>query len=524
MVFFAGQNRVTPSVNSTVVDSAMLNPNTAVGNVLALIGPSAGGAPNTPLTFSNPSDASATLVSGDLCDAVVRAFAPSAELPGPAEVVCIRVNPALQATANLIDGQSAPVGVLTSTDYGARTLGIKFKVEAGTTSGQKVSISLGSQTVVGDNLGRQAFTVAYTGAQATANISVTNTAVTLSAPAGTAALTLALTPTMTVQSVVDAINSTAGFSATVVGAGAAKPVLNALDSCAPTDVRTAPYTINANLAAISDWLNSPACPFVTFTRAAAASGPPALTPWTYLTGGVDGVVTNTNWSNAFTTLQTVDCQWVVPVTSSAAVWAMADAHVQYMSGAGHSERRSIVGPAIGTTDIAALAMAVALNSGRTALTHLGGYDFNAAGALTLYPPYIVAAMVGGMLAGAAPGTPVTGKHLALQGMERKLRNPADTDALIAGGVLAVMQTRTGCEVVKSISTWLGDSRFDMVELSCGAALDFTVRAVREALKPLKGARADPSALGRAVSLTQGALRICATADPIGPGTIVGDAT
>jgi hypothetical protein len=49
---------------------------------------------------------------------------------------------------------------------------------------------------------------------------------------------------------------------------------------------------------------------------------------------------------------------------------------------------------------AAIAAAKAINSDRTAYVHLGFYDYDANGALTLYPPYIAAAMVAGAFAGS----------------------------------------------------------------------------------------------------------------------------
>ena len=522
-VVFAGQARITPSVNSQVNDSAMLNPGLAVGSVLALLGVCTGGKPGVPLTFSNPTDAANTLISGELVDAITRAFDPSSQTGGPAKIVAMRVNPATQSTLAIKDGSAATVGTITSTDYGQRTTQTKVKIEPGSVKGLKATTQNGNAYFVGDNLYRDAFAIQYGGGAASAQMTVDNNTVTLAAPTGTTVATIALASYPTIQQLVDRINATAGFAATVKDGNGAKPALAALDSVTNQDVKTASYTATANLQAFADWINSAAEPLCTFTRAAGAGTVPAAIPWTYLAGGVEGTVSNTEWSNAFSALQTVDVQWVVPVTSSPSVQAMADAHVSYMSTTGRKERRSICGAPLGTDDLSAIALAKTFNSDRTSITHLGGYDYDATGALVLYPPYIVAAMLGGMASAVGAGEPLTGKTLKLRGMERKLRNPADTDALILGGVLAIEDTGAGCEVVKSISTWLNDSKFNRVEISTGAALDATVRAVRDALKPLKGARGSPIALGRAVSITETTLKACAKPDPIGPGWIVGDA-
>jgi hypothetical protein len=103
-----------------------------------------------------------------------------------------------------------------------------------------------------------------------------------------------------------------------------------------------------------------------------------------------------------------------------------------------------------------------------------------------------------------------------------VRNPTDTDQLINGGVLCVENTSTGYKVVQSISTWLVNDNYNRVEVSCGAALDFVARNVRNALDVLRGEKGSPIALSRAVSISDSTLRELARPEPQGPGVIVGD--
>ncbi|HCE08544.1 MAG TPA: hypothetical protein DEQ40_08080 [Oxalobacteraceae bacterium] len=522
--FFNGRLWTTPAVMSVVNDAAMFNPSLDVGNVVALIGASVGGAPNTPLVFSDPEQARSMLISGDLVDAIKAAFDPSDETVGPSTVVAIRVNPALQSALTLADSTTGPAIDLVSTDYGLYTNQIKVKVEAGSVQGLKLTTSLGLNSYVQDNVYRNAFSIQYTGANASAQMTITNTTVTLASPTGTTVATIALATYPTVQQLVDFINTVPSFSASVLDGNGLAPALNGLDSIAAQDVKTALYTAVANLQAVVDYFNSQAEGLVTATRHTGAGKPPAAIAFTYLTGGSDGVITNTQWSDAFTVLQTVDVQWVTPLTIDASVVAMADAHVVYMSNIGRMERRAITGTATGTTDIAAIAAAKVINSDRTSLVHLGYYDYNAAGVLTLYQPYILAAMIAGAFSGVNPGTPLTNKSLKLRGIERNLRNPADTDALINGGVLCVENTSTGYRVVKSISTWLNNKNFNRVEQSTGVALDFTARSVRKALATLKGAKGNPQTLGLAVAKAETVLRALSVPDPSGPGVLAGDAT
>ncbi|HEX7642017.1 MAG TPA: hypothetical protein VF472_07360 [Burkholderiaceae bacterium] len=524
--FFNGRQWISPATMSMVDDSAMVSQSLSVGNVAAFVGQSTGGQPNTPLVFGSPAQAQATLVSGELLQAVLKAFNPSNETGGPSTVVAIRVNPAVQSSLVVNDASAAPSINLSSADYGLRTNQIKVSFAAGSSQGVHATTQLGKTVYSQDNLYAAPFSVQYTGALASAALSINNATVTLEAPLGTivAAINLATFPT--VQQLVDNINSYANFTAAVLGGAGPQPTLNGLDSVTRQDIKTVPYAVTATLQAVIDWLNSPAQALVVATRANGAGQPPAPMSFTYLAGGSDGITTNQNWSNAFAALQTRSVQWLTPVTSNLAVIAMSDAHVQYMSTVGRSERRAICGMALGTTDAQAIAAAMAINSDRTSLVHIGYYGYDLTGQLTglqLYAPYQAAAAVAGAFSGLNPGTPMTNKALAFSGLERVLLNPTNTDPLIQGGVLCIESTPNGYKVVQSVSTWLVNNNYDKVEQSVGWALDFTVQNVRKALDILRGSKNTPITMSRAVSITESQLRLLATPEPRGPGVLTGDA-
>lgn len=521
-VFFNGRLLETPTTASAVNDDAMRNQNLSVGNVLALVGKSAGGKPKTALRFGSPNEAKKVLRSGELLEAVLKAFAPSAMTGGPQEVVAVRVNPASQASLALKDAGAADVITLTSTGYGLGENQIKVRIETGSTSGKRLTTQLGNDYYTADNVGRTAFTVQYTGAEATATIDVTATTVDLTVGAGPAT-SIPLAEFATVEALVDRINSITGFAASVDDRSHTKPTLNALDFVADADVKTAARPIKADLQAIVDWFNGNGEGFVTAERATDAGTLPANIPFTFLAGGSDGTTTNTDWSDALDVLQSVDVQWLTPISSDAAIHAMVDTHVQFCSSQLRRERRSICGTASGTTDAEAVSAAKALNSDRTSLVHLGYYDYDATGKLVLFAPYMTAALIAGAFSGVNPGTPLTNKTISVRGLERDLLNPTDTDQLIRGGVLCVENTETGYKVVKSISTWLVNDNYNRVEQSTGFALDFTARNVRNALDVLRGTKGNPLVLSRAVSIAESTLRELARAEPQGPGVLAGDA-
>lgn len=520
-VFFNGRLWISPATMSVVDDSAMYNKNLSVGNVIAVIGKSAGGKPATALRFGSPQEARAALISGDLLTAVENAFDPSAQVGGPATVVALRVNPAVQASLAL-KASAVDQITLKSTDYGLYTNQIKVKVEAASVKGKKLSTQFGNNYYSADNVSRDAFKVRYSGAQITASMTVTETTINLFAPNGTNVAAIDLTAYPTIGAVVDRINAVAGFAASVLDGNTEKPSLNGLDGVTTQDVKTADYTATANLQAIVDWFNSAGEGYVTATRPTGALSMPDNIAFTYMAGGSDGSTTNVEWQAAFDALQAEDVQWVCPASSDGAIHAMADTHCHYMSNVARMERRAIVGGPTGQTDAQAIAAAKALNSDRTSLVHIGYYDYNAAGALVLQPPYLLAAKVAGAFSGVNPGTSLTNKSVKVRGLERKLRNPTDTDQLIEGGVLCVEDTPKGYKVVKSISTWLVNDNYNRVEVSVGVAVDFVARNVRNALDDLRGAKGSPQTLAQAISRTDSALRELAREEPAGPGVIVGD--
>lgn len=521
-VFFDGRLLTTPTSASRVDDSGLANKNLTVGNILALLGPSEGGAPNSELRFGSPSEAIAVLRSGELLEAVKRAFDPSAQTGAPSTVVAIRVNPAVRSSLNLERTSSTATAIaLVSTDYGQYTNRIKVKVETGTNRGKKLTTQLDNAYYTQDDVGRDVMSLRYTGAASTAVMDISNTAMTI-VLAGSTTVTVDFNIYDTVRKVIDYLSGFPGVVASVLGGYDLHPTLNGLDSVTGIDVKSATYTVKADLQACVDWFNSVGEGFVTATRGPSGGQPPKNVAFTFLSGGTDGSITNTEWSNAFIALQSVDVQWVTPISGSASIHAMADAHCAFMSTVGKMERRAVCGMASGSSDAAAINAAFAINSDRTALTHLGMYDYDASGALKLFPPYMLAAMIAAAFSGSDPGTALTNKTLKVRGLERYLRNPTDTDPLIDAGVLCVEKTAKGFKVVKSISTWLVNDNYNRVEMSTGAALDFVVRNVRDALDELRGEKASPQLLSRAVSITDSRLRELSRPEPQGPGVLVGD--
>lgn len=518
-VFFNGRLWITPAVASLNDDSAMFNKNLSVGNVLAIVGKSDGGKPFTALTFGSYNEAKAVLLGGEALKAIEKAFDPSAETYAPSKVMFVRVNDETQSALTLNAG-GVPSINLVSQGYGKWTNRISVKVESGTKRGKKLTTRYGTKVFTGDNIFRRLFSVAYVGLAASAALSCDDETVTLTA--GQEVVEIDLADTETVQDLVDRINMTPGFDAVALDGNGRHPAAKSLDKYTELDLKDGVKTVTGTLQACVDWFNSSGDDLVTATRADNAAWSPANIAFTFMAGGSDGLTTMNEWARGFGVLQKEDVQWVVPISDNPAIHAMTDSHCAFMSNVARMERRCIVGTNVGTADDAAIAAAANLNSDRTSLVHLGFYDYNEKGKLTLFPPYILAGLLAGMFSGVNPGTALTNKSIKIRGLERELSNPVDTDDLIEGGVLCVEKTGTGYKVVKSITTWLVNDNYNRVEVSCGVAADFTARSVRLAVDPLRGKKGTPTLLAEAISRAEAALRELARPEPMGPGVIVGD--
>lgn len=532
-VFYNGRRHITPATISQVNDEDMAPRNLAASRNLAIVGLALAGEPGKPFKVNSPEDAVRKLRGGELLVAARKAFGPSGATGGPRTITVVRVGNATQATLTLDDASAADSLVLKAVPFGILGNGLKVKVAAGTLRGKKFTAQLGNEHVTGDNLARNAFTIRYAGALASATLDVTAADAVLKAGAvGTEAVvaTISFTDFPTVQQVCDRINTVADFSAVPAPQSELRLAGNALDFVTAQNVKTADFVVKADLQAMIDYINGAAFrDLVKAERAVGAGAVPANVDWTYLAGATDLAATNTDWANAIDALENVDVQRIVPLTADPAIHSMVDAHVHFMSDAARRERRAVVGGAAGLDVEDVVDLPIALGSDRTSFAWPAHYDFDNRGQRSLLPGYMTAVLVAAAQCGVNPGTSLTNKPLRVGGLEFEARVPADTDELIQNGVLVVARAEgedgdpEGFKVVRDISTWLSDDNYNRVENSCGDAVDFVARSLRIALDPGRGGKSTPMSMNLALSRAQTCLENLAKPEPTGPGVIVGDA-
>lgn len=415
---------------------------------------------------------------------------------------------------------------LVSTDYGLLASQNKIKIETGTAKGYKVTAAFGNATYLKDNLAATYFTLKYDGAAASCLAVITDSGITIKA--GDLGLEVALytcdfATYNTVGKVVDFLDAKSDLTAAYVAQYRDYSCLSHLDAQTALAIsKTTPTVITANLQAVIDWINGSTEPLLEAYRPPAAASGLATFAYKHLSGGTCPTATTTDWGHAFDLLQTEDVQIVVPLSSDAAIHAMASTHVEYMSNQGAKERRTIVGGALGETIAEVAERAYNLNNDRVYLCSPGYKDYDSSSNLVTLAPYMIAALVGGMACGVNPGTPLTNKIVGVKGLEVKYKRPSETDELIEAGVLAFESTTKGYKIVQSISTWLANENYNRVELSTGIAVDYVARSVRDAVNDMIGKKGTSSSLAQIASRVDSCLKELSRPEPMGIEVITGD--
>lgn len=506
---YGGQTISQPGVIVQSDNSGISAPANTNTRELVLIGKSGGGKPKTVLSFSDPTAARNVLQSGEGLTAVLRAMNPSTDpARTPGTVKFVRVDPAEQSIYNVLNSATT-VAALASTGYGLYTKQISTQVQTGTLRGLKGTVTLGTTALSQDNIYQSLLTIQYTGSDASALTTVSNSAGSITGSSGAlASETLKWTASFatytTVQQLINYINAQAGWLAVITTASPNSASTDALDDQAATACKTTAATVTGTLQALINWYNTTG--IVTAARGTNTGLlPTAMSAPAYMTGGTNGTTTNDDWAAAYTALQNEPlARILVPITGAAAIHAMGDAHCKYMSQSNiRNDRVQIIGGVAGETPTQALARAQALNSRRTELIWPGIQDVDPITfALTTYPPYMVAAQAAAILSSLAITNAMTRQAISCKGLEGNLQstlNKSDYDSLVDGGVTAIkfFQNSQGnaFRFVRSVTTWLQDTNLVNVEISVVCNEDYVNIMVGDAVDALIGQDGSPIGAG-----------------------------
>jgi hypothetical protein len=469
-----------PQAIAIVDDTRLVAANNINGVTVGLVGEAGSGPVNTPLLITNPQDAAAVLVSGELLDALRRAYAPGV-VPGAYRVYVVRLDgdtgdEAVAGSLILKNTSSGNAIDLEGVHLGALDNDTAIKIVANSDGGVDITVYYSGGSFTGVNVGAKGFALTYTGTGATCTVTINGTglvtAAATSAPADIPAddLNLPFATYTTLQRMVDAINANGAYTATLEGLnpGAAS---STLDGQTALSIKTIKH-LRCDLAAQVAWFNKNAQNYVTAAKSSGALKPAVAVAKTHLAGGADPTITDPSWTNAFAALESVNLDIVVPVSGSATVHAIAQAHAETMSDPRNKhERRVICGGVAGETPTQAIARALALNSAYVQLVYPGLKDLDSTGALVEVAPYLIAAQKSGVSAGLKRGTAATFQFLKAAGIARNC-SQSELDALEEGGVMGIeFVTGKGFRIVHDRTTYLKSEHIDRIEFSMGLVLD-----------------------------------------------------
>ncbi|MCZ6868112.1 MAG: hypothetical protein O7G84_01250 [Gammaproteobacteria bacterium] len=245
--------------------------------------------------------------------------------------------------------------------------------------------------------------------------------------------------------------------------------------------------------------------FVNAARATGGDLPPLATAApVFLVGGIEGVVTITEWQTAFKLLEKRRYNIVVPLSSDPAIHNLALTALIAKTGRLKSEANGYVGigkiaDGSGETRANIQTQILALNTRHLSAISQEIERFDPiTGVSTFFPPYIFAAIAAGMQAGSAIAEPLTRKLVIGNGIRNDASWDVEEDAsdLIDRGLMIYEQVdNVGIRCIRSITTHLADDNLAFVEMSSNESLNTFVFEFRTALDQKIGQRGLGNSVG-----------------------------
>lgn len=322
----------------------------------------------------------------------------------------------------------------------------------------------------------------------------------------------------TVAKVVDRLNALDGFTANaVIGSFQTFLMTDADYHVAPAraavSLLTSAKDFFADLFFAAQRLTNESA-FVDGARATGGSLPPASTATAiFLTGGIEGVPTITEWQAAFDLLKRRRYNTIVALTEDSAVHFLKLTHLLAKAGDLKSEANGYVGigtaAGAGETRANIQSQIQALNTRHLcAISQEIQRPDPDTGLATWYPPWMKAVLAAGMQAGSTIAEPLTRKTiLATDIRQDSSWNPEDdkSDLIDRGLMMSEKIDGVGIRWVRSITTHLADDNLVFTEMSSNESLITAVFEFRTQMDRMIGQRGIGNSVGSMLSLADGVL-------------------
>jgi hypothetical protein len=421
--------------------------------------------------FASPREAQEILGDGELLKAVALAFNPSPDYT-PQKIYAMVVNGNTQSARNMKSGSNVILN-LKSAMYGVPANQLKMQLSAGTDAGTKKLqfIFKGDDETAEkiDNIGKESFSLLYTGAGGAATVTIDNDKLSVTVTGAADSIEILFEDFPTIEQVVARLNDTGVFAAVLLETES-NVAANQLDAVTSLDIKGGVKILKSNLYALISALNSSyyiGKGNVEKETGAANVMPDVDADFVYFTGASAGTYTIADWNDALGKLETEDIHIVSSPSTDHTVHVLISNHCALMSSTvNRKERTWLLGGAMGEAIGDALANAKSLNS------KYGSYVYPAAnvnspltGAAEDIAASYVACMLLGMECAVAVNEPLTWKNVGVNKFLVKLKIP-EMEKLIKGGVLCCGTTDDNrLAVIRAMTTYQGGSQLQLVERS-----------------------------------------------------------
>lgn len=413
-------------------------------------------------SFGDYEEAKRTLRSGNLLNGLYLGFTASPDIP-VTELFTMSPNVNTQSTIDLDDTGATAVIQLDSVLYGTPANALSVEVTTGTDVGTtKVVIREGTDDVETiDNILYEAMSIQYTGNASTAvmTINITSLTVTLAGDQtdGSLDLSLNFVDYPTVRKIVDKINASTGYSASILQSG--EELTEYLDAFTAEDI-TSEVKITQNIQNIIDLINLNSQKFTAKIKGSATLRKQlTYIPETFATGGTTGTVTATEWANLFTALEKEEVNIIVCAETSPTVILALVEHIKKMSTPEFKKyRQAFVGSATSDTKAQKKTLAALINRSDVCLFAHNTYDLNQYGRKVLRNGRDLACKAGGIASETPPNEPLTFKKITTLELSEILTSKEMNEYIQAGIVmLRPSEVGSGIMFLRSVSTFQGDN-------------------------------------------------------------------
>lgn len=479
--------------------------------VVAIIGEALGGQPGSTagvqtFTSEQMKDILSIYKSGPIVDAARILINPARDprVANGASIIRIYKTNASTASTLTLENGVDPVFTLTSKNFGDDENLISVKVEAGIAdvNARIMTIQKGTvKEVLSENKNETMLTVTYTGANVTATLTVSATALVVSA--GPDSLNIPLAG-KSIQDLVDIIDNHPNFTAaTVIKLANAKQAsdLNVVTTAA--NLISGPVNLKASQKELLDIINGESS-LVSAVKLAGIEGVPEVMAKTFMSGAARGASSNTTFQTGFDALLATRCNTVVPLISRDATALAtigetdpastftADAvnlqAVAHCITASNTKNRSERNCYVSKKDTFAKVQDDSrdLNSERASMLFQDVEVVGADGNLKFLDPWAAACIVAGIQAGTPVGTPATFKLINVNGIKHTSYNPkTQVDLAIDAGLLPLEERdQGGFRVVVHNSTYTSDANFVFNRPSVLEAADTVSYNLRQQLESI----------------------------------------